>query len=162
MKNKILKILLILSFIPYLYIIYLIFAGKINLNGVELKGGERILENIKNYIPMYTSFIPVIPACLTYQMCFLFRNNTKKLLICSFIPYMFMILVGILYAIFGINVIWDNVSYGFEAFELAIIFQIAVGIMKYPVIPIYIIFQIYVIMRMAKEKKNDKGNGKID
>ena len=72
MKSKILKIIFILSFIPYIFtvcgVIFSIFG-----DGIVTKQLLRLLEDI------FESFlvIPIIPACLTFQMCYIFRKKGK-------------------------------------------------------------------------------------
>lgn len=77
MKNKIPKIIFILSFIPYIYILSSILFGKYILNDVELKGIERLMKNIVSSYQYYVYEIPIIPTCLTFQICYLFRKSLK-------------------------------------------------------------------------------------
>ncbi len=132
MKSKIFKIIFILSFIPYVYILYLILFGRYTLNDIE----------------------PIIPACLTFQMCYIFRRKTKIMFICSFIPCIFVLLLGLQYACFGGHFIGDTLYYGLEGFEIGIFCGFYYYFMVFPIIPICLIFQIGYIIIKLKNRKN--------
>ena len=100
MKSKIFKILFILSFIPYVYMLYSILCGRYTLNGVEINGIDRILNRAAFVFPYYVRNVPIIPACLTFQMCYLNRKKGNMMFMCTFIPLLFTLLVGLL-CVFG-------------------------------------------------------------
>jgi len=150
MKSKILKIIFILSFIPYLYILsFILFGGYIE-NGVELHGVERIFQSIKDIFQMFIDIFPIIPICLTFQMCYIFRENFKIMFMCSFIPYIFVLLTCLKYAFWGVEFLSSNLLYGIEGFLVGIIYYV-IGI---PIIPICLIIQI--IGYINNKKKNSK------
>ena len=153
MKSKIFKIIFILSFIPYLYILYLILFGRYTLNGIELKGIERLLKNIVSTL-QYEIFTPIIPTCLTFQMCYIFRRKSKIMFICSFIPCIFILVLGLQYAFFGGRFIGDTLYYGFEGFEIGIFCGFIDYFMVFPILPICLIFQIWYIIIKLKNRKN--------
>ena len=143
MKVKILKVLYYLSFLGYAFVIYVILSGKYYLNGVELQGIQRLLTNLKTYIYYYLFSIPIIPMCFTYQMCYKFRNNRKKLLLCSFIPCLFILLLGVKF--------FDETSYGLPGFMIGVVG----GLYSYTIIlllPMCLIFQIYLFIKGFKKK----------
>ena len=107
MKAKVLKFIYIMSFIPYAYLIYLILFGKFNVDGDELQRTERILGNIV-FILKYNIFMPIIPTCLTFQMCYIFRKKGKIMLMCSFIPCIFVLLLGLKGSFFGASFMGDK------------------------------------------------------
>ena len=154
MKNIVLKVLFILSFIPYLLLIYSILFGKYFINGIEIQGMERILNNLSYaFSPnSFSIFSPIIVACFTYQMCYISRKNFKRMFICSFIPCVFIILMGLHGALFGARFFGDTLSYGLDG----LYFGVLVGIIYYTsylLIPVCIVFQIIclIINRMKKE-----------
>lgn len=150
MKVKILKVLYYLSFLGYAFVIYMILSGQYYLNGVELQGIQRLLTNLKTYIYYYLFSIPIIPMCFTYQMCYKFRNNRKKLLLCSFIPCLFILLLGLYHAILGVK-FFDETSYGLPGFMIGVVG----GLYSYTIIlllPMCLIFQIYLFIKGFKKK----------
>ena len=150
MKVKILKVLYYLSFLGYAFVIYVILSGQYYLNGVELQGIQRLLTNLKTYIYYYLFSIPIIPMCFTYQMCYKFRNNRKKLLFCSFVPCLFILLLGLYHAIFGVK-FFDETSYGLPGFMIGVVG----GLYSYTIIlllPMCLIFQIYLFIKGFKKK----------
>lgn len=149
MKSKIFKIIFILSFIPYAYILYSILFGKYVVNGVELQGVERLLKNISSTL-QYEIFLPIIPTCLTFQMCYIFRGKAKIMFICSFIPFIFMLLLGLQYAFFGGRFLGDTVYYGLEGFEIGIIGGLFYYVIAFPILPICLIFQIWYTIKSVK------------
>lgn len=153
MKSKIFKIIFILSFIPYIYILCSILFGKYTLNGIELKGIERLLKNLVAALK-YDIISPIIPTCLTFQMCYIFRRKTKGVFMCSFIPCIFVLLIGLQYAFLGGKFIGDTVYYGLEGFELGIFCGFFYYFMVFPIIPICIIFQIVYLIIKQKNRKN--------
>ncbi len=153
MKSKIFKIIFILSFMPYVYILCSILFGRYTLNGIELKGIERLLKNIASTF-QYEIFVPIIPTCLTFQMCYIFRRKTKIMFMCSFIPCIFVLLLGLQYAFFGGRFIGDTLYYGLEGFEIGILCGFIYYFMVFPILPICLIFQIGYIIIELKNRKN--------
>ena len=153
MKSKIFKVIFILSFIPYVYILCSILFGRYILNGIEIKGIERLWKNLVAALK-YDIISPIIPTCLTFQMCYIFRKKTKVMFICSFIPCIFVLLIGLQYAFFGGSFIGDTLYYGLEGFELGIFCGFFYYIVKFPIIPICIIFQIVYLIINLKKRKN--------
>lgn len=149
MKSKLFKFIFILSFIPYVYILALILFGGYTVNGVELHGIERLLESIKDVFYMYIALFPIIPICLTFQMCYIFRMNSKMMFMCSFIPYIFVLLTCLQFAFFGVEFLWSK-SYGFQGFYVGMFYYV----MGVPIIPICLIVQI--ILYINNRKKNSK------
>ncbi len=149
MKSKIFKLIFILSFIPYVYIMCSILFGGYILNGVELQGIERLLKRSMLDFYYYIYPVPIIPTCLTFQMCYIFRRKTKIMLMCSFIPCIFVVLSGLHYAFFGGQFFGDTLYYGFEGFVIGIFFGGLICYVKcFPLLPICLIFQIgYLINR---------------
>jgi hypothetical protein len=164
MKDKILKIIFVLSFIPYLVIIGTIAYGTIfgiySVNGVEVKGLEKFLSNIGNAY-WYSICIPIIPACLTYQMCYINRKKPKAMFLCSFIPCAFVLFMGVIDAIFGISIMSSaNMSYGFEGFQLGVIIGFMIYCTIYPIIPVCMLFQLGCIIYQAVKNKKAKSEEK--
>lgn len=154
MKSKILKFIFILSFIPYVYILCTILFGRYILNDVELQGIERLIQRTIYSYRYYVYEIPIIPTCLTFQLCYLFRKKPKLMFICSFIPCLFILLLRIQYAITGGKFLGDTLYYGSEGFEIGIFCGFAYYILKLPIIPICLIFQlICIILKFKKMKK---------
>lgn len=154
MKSKILKIIFILSFIPYVYILCSILFGGYTLNGIELKGMERLSKRIVSTFK-YEIFEPIIPTCLTFQMCYIFRRKTKIMFMCSFIPCIFILLIGLQCALFG-GSFMENTFYGLEGFKIGI-FSGFYYFIVFPILPICLIFQIgYIIIKLKNRKNNLK------
>lgn len=151
MKSKIFKFIFILSFIPYVYILYLILFGGYTVNGVELHGIQRLFKKIDAIFSMFIALFPIIPILLTFQMCYIFRRKPKMMFMCSFIPYIFVLLACLQFAFFGVDFIFDE-TYGLEGFLLGIIYYV----MGIPIIPICLIVQIILYINIRK--KNLKEN----
>ena len=148
MKSKKFKSIFILSFIPYAYILCWILFAKYTVNGVALHGIKRLFECIKDIFHLYIALYPLIPICLTFQMCYTFRRNSKIMLKCSFIPYIFVLLTCLQYAFWGVT-FFGSKSYGLEGFLVGVIYYV-IGI---PLLPIYLIFQIIVYIINRKKFK---------
>lgn len=157
MKEKILRSIFFLSFVSYLIIPGQLLFGQQIVNGVHVQGIERLLNNIlalQNYI----FYVPIIPASLTFQMCYSFRKKPKIMTMCSFIPCVFIVLLGFLRAIFGGCLFWGGVSYGWEGFKIGI----SEGLICYniflPLLPACFVFQVIQIIRkifhFIKNKKS--------
>ena len=157
MKRKILKIIYFLSFIPYLLMIFSIIFRKYVIGDVELHGIERFWETIK-YFFLEDIFYPIIPTCLTFQMCYIFRNNDKIMFKCSFIPYIFLLLFGVKSAIFGASFIGDKLYYGFEGYYIGVFSTGVYYTIVFPILPIYLIFQIAFIIVKRKSRKKQLDN----
>lgn len=81
MKNKIPKILFIVSFLPYLLI--LLFGIISTFSGITflfntIYGFDAFIVSIFFIIYNFFFFIPIIPICLIYQICYLLKNKIKK------------------------------------------------------------------------------------
>ncbi|MEE0059989.1 MAG: hypothetical protein UE295_04085 [Acutalibacteraceae bacterium] len=150
MKSKILKIIFILSFIPYIFtvcgVIFSIFG-----DGIVTKQLLRLLEDI------FESFlvIPIIPACLTFQMCYIFRNKRKAMFICSFIPCAFALLVILKYMFFGINILGDTMYYGLDALSVGLFGIFIYYVVFFPILPICLILQIVLIIKNKNQLQNN-------
>lgn len=156
MKSKIAKIIFILSFIPYILIIPAMIFQKHTVNGVELKGLERLIAVFDSYFSDYIRITPIIPVCLTFQLCYIFRKKGKVMLGCAFIPYLFLLLIGLQTAIFGAT-FDDVVYYGFRGFEIGLTEAFVRYIILYPILPVCFIFQIVLIaIKLRKRKVNSK------
>ena len=151
--NIILKTLFILSFVPYAYILYGIIFGKYIYNGVELKGIERLARLFVDSISYYTQGLPIIPAVLTYQMCYIFRKKPKKMFACSFIPTAIIICAALITGIAGTTFITSKV-YGVDAFLLDIMYGFYVNTRVIPIIPVCVVFQIVFLIINSLKKKN--------
>jgi len=151
MKSNILKFIFILSFIPYILILYsILFSGYI-VNDIELQGTKRLLRSIVSHFHIYVYVKPIIPTCLTFQMCYIFRKKTKIMFICSFIPYLFVLLLALLCAIFGDVFLGETVYYGFDGFELGLFKALIYYIIGFPILPICLIFQVgYIIIKLKR------------
>lgn len=157
MKIKIAKIIFIFSFIPYILIIPAIIFQKHTVNGVELQGLERVVEVLNSYFIQNAYIIPIIPACLTFQMCYIFRKNGKIMFLCTFIPCLFVLLIALQTAIFGGSFIGDTVYYGFEGFEVGLGVAFIYYALVYPLLPICLISQIVlIVIKVRKRKANSK------
>lgn len=155
MKNKIPKTIFILLFIPYIYILSSTLFGKYILNDVELKGIERLMKNIVSNYQYYVYEIPIIPTCLTFQTCYLFRKKPKFMFMYSFIPCIFILLLGFQYAIWGGRFLGDTLYYGLEGFNLGIFFGFIYYTLKLPLIPACLIFQIICGIVKIKKRRNN-------
>ena len=160
MKEKLLKIIFILSFIPYLVIVGTIVYGTIfgiySVNGVDVNGLEKFTYYLGNAY-WYGIYIPIIPACLTYQMCYINRKNPRIMFLCSFIPCAFILFMGIIDSIFGVSILSSvNMSYGFEGFQLGVVIGFMIYCTIYPIIPVCMFFQLGCIIYQAIKKKKEK------
>ena len=152
MKSKIFKILFILSFIPYVYMLYSILCGRYTLNGVEINGIDRILNRAAFVFPYYVRNVPIIPACLTFQMCYLNRKKGNMMFMCTFIPLLFTLLVGLL-CVFGGASLMGKPIYGIDGFKLGVAGCLYTYVLIIPIFPICLIFQIgYLISKKAKKQ----------
>lgn len=157
MKSKIFKFIFILSFMPYVYILCSILFGKYIVNDVELQGIERLLQNTISNFQCYIYTMPIIPTCLTFQMCYIFRKKTKLVFMCSFIPCIFVLLLGLQYAFWGGRFLGDTLYYGFEGFEIGIFSGFVYYVMRVPLLPICLIFQIgYIVIKLKNKKIKGK------
>lgn len=150
MKNDFFKFIFILSFIPYLSIFSFIFFGEYYVDDVELHGIQRLLQSLVSFFEYYIYAKPIVPTCLTFQMCYIFRNNSKTMFICSFIPYLFALLIPIYSAFSGIGFIGET-FYGYDGFRLGFIMIFLSYIISFPIIPICLIFQIRYIIKNSKK-----------
>ncbi|MEE0264623.1 MAG: hypothetical protein UD936_03255 [Acutalibacteraceae bacterium] len=153
MKTKIIKAVFILSFIPYvLAVVFTLFI--ICEKGIETKQLLRLSEDI------FESFlvIPIIPACVTFQMCYIFRKKRKAMFVCSFIPCVFVLLVILKYMIFGINILGDTVYYGLDAFSVGLFGIFIYYVVYFPILPVCLFFQIVLI---TLKLKNNKAENKL-
>ena len=155
MKSKILKLIFALSFIPYLFILFYILFGKYILNGVELYGIQRLWNILKDIFEEFIFITPILPACLTFQMCYIFKNRTKIMFLCSFIPCLFVLLLGMYGAFFGARFFGETLSYGLDGFFIGIFFAFYYYIFNFPIIPICLVFQISCIIIKLKNKKTN-------
>ena len=160
MREKILKIIFVLSFIPYIAIIGTIVYGTIfgtySVNGVDVKGIEKFLYCLESAY-WYSIIIPIITACLTYQMCYINRKKPRIMFLCSFIPCAFILFMGIIDSIFGISILSSaNMSYGFEGFQLGVVIGFMIYCTIYPIIPVCMFFQLGCIIYQAIKKKKEK------
>ena len=159
MKDKLLKALFIISFIPYVaiagIIIYGTIFGSYSINGVEMGIPDKFLANIENAY-WYGFMIPIIPTCFTIQMCYINRKKSGRLILCTLIPCAFVLIMGIIDAVVGIRFFSDSsLSYGLEGFQIGVIFGAYLYCIIYPIIPACILFQIgYVIYQIIQKKKN--------
>lgn len=152
MKSKILKIIFILSFIPYIFtvcgVIFSIFR-----DGIEQQQLLKLLDNVFEC----GIVAPIFPACLTFQMCYIFRKKRKAMFICTFIPCAFALLAILKYMVFGINFLGDTMYYGLDAFGIGLIGVFVYYVMYYPILPICLIFQIVLInSKLIRNKKAKK------
>lgn len=153
MKSKILKIIFILSFIPYAFLLYPILFSRYVVNDIELHGIERLLKIIESIFHDCIYAMPIIPICLTFQMCYIFRKKTKIMFLCSFIPYLFVLLLGLKYAVFGGTFGGETVYYGWDGFEIGIFATFVYYIINFPLLPICLIFQVgYIIIKLKRNK----------
>ena len=154
MKIKILKIIFkvifILSFIPYLLVLYGICGGIIGVFS-GLKELIRMFEDTYEFCCVLT---PTVPACLTYQMCYIFRKKRKIMFICSFIPCIFAFLVAIKESISGIPCMCAT-YYGLEAFDDAM-YGILEIYAHFKIWQICFIFQIVLIILAIIKKMKSK------
>ena len=82
MKNKILKILFIISFLPYFLIILsgilCAFSG-ISFISTQIYGFDAFLLTIWFALYSFTLEIPIIPICIIFQLCYILKTNVKKI-----------------------------------------------------------------------------------
>ena len=115
MKDKVLKVLFIISFLPALLILILgivsISHGSYTFFGGRIYGFDGFLDTIfwLGYV-LFTCIIPLLPICLFFQICYILRKTVKKIkdigakkyvTICSVIGIVLLIiwffLVGVTY-----------------------------------------------------------------
>ena len=125
-----------------------------DINGVEIQGTERILNNLSHIFSpsSFSIFSPIIVACFTYQMCYLFRKKFWVMFTCSFIPCLFILLIGIHGALFGAKFLGDTLYYGLEGLNTGL-FGGVIYYFIYPIIPICMIFQIICLIINYKNKQ---------
>ena len=153
MRDKILKIIFIISFIPYLLLIYTILTGRYMINGTEIHGIERILKNISSSVWYFAYAVPAIPICLMIEISYIFRKKENIIFKCSFIPYIFILAISVFYAFSGVRFLGDTLYYGLEGFEIGI-FEGLLFYNRVPIIPVCLIIEIYHIIK--KLKTNNK------
>lgn len=82
MKNKIPKIIFIISLLPYLFIllygIFNAFAG-ISFFYSTSYGFEAFIISVFFMLYALTLEIPIIPICLIFQICYIFRKKLTNL-----------------------------------------------------------------------------------
>lgn len=154
MKSKIFKLIFILSFIPYVFVIYSILFGKYTASEIELSGIERLSKIIILKYHHYTYATPIIPTCLTFQICYIFRKKSKVMFMCSFIPYLFALLLSLQYAVFGGRFLGETLHYGWDGFVIGIFGIFVYYVMDFPILPICLIFQIGYLIIKRKNKKH--------
>ena len=157
MKSIGLKIIFILSFIPYLAIISSLIFGSYTLNGVELQGMERIVRILG--ATLYSLFVwqPIGLACFTFQMCYIFRNKPVVMFACSFIPYVAGFIYALYSAIAGTTFLSEELLYGVEGFFVGLIGVFVYYVMNFPLLPLCFIFQlICVIVFLVKKCRKKK------
>ena len=154
MKSKIFKLIFILSFIPYVFLIYSILFGKYTASEIELSGIERLSKIIILKYHHYTYATPIIPTCLTFQICYIFRKKSKVMFMCSFIPYLFALLLSLQYAVFGGRFLGETLHYGWDGFVIGIFGIFVYYVMDFPILPICLIFQIGYLIIKRKNKKH--------
>ena len=134
-----------------------ILFGTYIIDDAELQVREGLFESIEEAFYCYVYEIPIVPICLTVGMCYIFRNKTKIMFICSFIPCVFVFLFGVISAFNGISLLGESLTYGFGGFWLGIfIASFLCYCLNCPVIPICIVFQIICIIRKLKNKIKNK------
>ncbi|MDE7364413.1 MAG: hypothetical protein K2N27_05955 [Ruminococcus sp.] len=166
MKKKIPKIILILSFVLYafvlLYGVYSAFAGFTffsTVYGVEAFVGAIILAL------WILCSIPVIPVCLIYQTAYFLKrkcnieDNTLKIikkivLLISFLPYTFVLIYGIYSAFAGFRDIGHTI-YGVNAFCEAVVEETKY-LCFYPVIPPCLAYQLVCLISLIIKKHTIK------
>lgn len=81
MKNKILKFLFIISFLPYLFIIingiFNALAGTIFIFD-KIYGFDALLLTIIFTLYTLTLEFPLIPICLIFQICYILKAKVKR------------------------------------------------------------------------------------
>lgn len=157
MKSIGLKIIFILSFLPYLSIISSMIFGSYTLNGVELQGMERAFRILG--ASLYSLFVwqPIGLACFTFQMCYIFRNKPVVMFWCSFIPYVAGIILALHSAIVGTTFLSEELMYGLAGFFVGLIGVYVYYVMNFPILPMCFVFQvvcviIYLVRRSRKKK----------
>lgn len=156
MKSKGLKIIFILSFLPYLMIISSLIFGSYTVNGVELQGMERFIKILGS--SLYSLFVwqPIGLACFTFQMCYIFRKKPVVMFLCSFIPYVAGILFALYSAIAGVTFLSDELLYGVEGFIIGLIGVCVYFVLNFPLLPLCVIFQVtcVIVFLVRRSKKN--------
>ena len=80
-KEKVLKIILKISFIPYLLLLLLGINSAIygfSFFGTSTYGIEGFMDSITIYGFALVSIFPVIPVCLVYEIFYFIRYMVKK------------------------------------------------------------------------------------
>ena len=81
------------------------------------------------------------------------NKKLKIILIVSFVPYILVLLCGILCAIHGVTFIYNEV-YGTDAFILGVMALGALLVFYVPIIPVCAIFQVvYLVRRKISKNK---------
>lgn len=144
--KKTLKIIFILSFIPYLYLLLNFFTLKCFINGNEIHGFERLLEVIKSNFDMLL-YSPVFPTCIFIQTCYICKLQKKMIFI---FPLIIILLAGLKSMFSGFTFITSAAVYGLEGFKDSLLLSLFYYSIIYPIIPIGFIIQLILI------KKRDK------
>lgn len=75
----------------------------------------------------------------------------------AFIPYIMLLTYAICRIVFGIN-IWETAYFGFDAFEIAIVFM---GVMYLPVFIVCLVYQILFKILTRKHTEHKQYNSKL-
>lgn len=112
------------------------------VNFVDIQGLNRLLSTIESSFNMYTYAMTIIPICITFQMCYVFRRNHKIMFFSSFIPWVFVLRLGLRWA-FHSDSFFENIQYhALEVFVIGIFLSLTYFVIKFPIIPICLIYQI--------------------
>ncbi len=153
MKSRVGKLIFVLSFIPYLLVLYGVCGGIIGV----FTGLKELIGMFEDTYITFFVIIPIVPACLTIQMCYIFRKKRKIMFICSFIPCIFAVLIAINKAVSGVLYpMTGAMYYGLEAFDIAL-FRVLEVYTGFLILPICLIFQIVlIILSIIKKQKAKK------
>ena len=163
MKSIGLKIIFILSFVPYLMIVSTLIFGRYMLNGVELQGMERFVKLLGSCLFDLFIWRPIGLACFTFQMCYIFRKKQTVMFVCSFIPYGVGVCFAIYSAIAGISFLSDELLYGLEGFVVGLLGVWVYFVLNFPLLPLCFIFQVAcVIVFLVRRSKKNKAVAKQD
>ena len=124
-----------------------------SINDVELQGVEKIMYIIKQYFYTDMTFVPIVPACLTFQMCYTFRKNSKIMFLSTFIPCLFVLLIALLISIFGGTFMCGPLHYGFEGFRLGLSLAFVCYTFIFPILPVCFIIQIVLVVKKLRKRK---------
>lgn len=82
------------------------------------------------------------------------KNKIFKLIfILSFMPYVFALLIALKCAVFGVSFLGETLYYGFEGFFIGMIGVWVYYVLRAPILPICLIFQIgYIIIKLKNKK----------